>query len=81
MIGSTVHLANTVVKELYDLIVRNGGRTVQADARTDLCLDRLSGFIVIITIKLKASFRNHIDIYDENGMLSDKFFECVEIPW
>ncbi len=34
-----------------------------------------------ITIKIKADFRRHIDLYDENGELSEKIFECIAIPW
>ncbi len=34
-----------------------------------------------ITIKIKADFRRHVDIYEENGEISEKVFECVTIPW
>ena len=34
-----------------------------------------------INIHLKAAFRSHLDIYDENGQLTDQAFADRKIRW
>ena len=69
-----MHRAGTVAKLIYDelLEMKEGAeanyKSIEHDVKKWLLQKNTS------EKKVKAAFRSHLDIYDENGQLTDKAF-------
>ena len=67
--------------ELIDSILKEGA---VSNANLRMLIDEIvvseKNNKLSITIRLKANFRRHLDLYDEDGNLTDKLFETVVIP-
>ena len=68
--------------ELMDDIIAQGA---VSDANLRMLVDKIIIYEnderLQIEIVMKAAFRRHLDLYDDDGNISDKLFEIVELPF